>query len=244
MKLARVTVFGLLLASASSFAAAPQTAAWRGLTVAPEVRCAPYDSGDYAYSRALERQAIAAMGGRIYGPYSGRTFVRATETDIEHIVARSEAHDSGLCAAPAAVKRQFANDLLNITLADPDVNRSAKNDRDAAGWLPPLNRCWFAGRALAVRLKYRLTIDRAEAATLDRVLSGCASTAMIFRNAAAVVPSAPRTGAVAALERWDDDGNGRIACAEARAHGIAPVAQSHPAYPFMTDGDGDGVVCE
>ena len=56
-------------------------------------------------------------GGRIYGPYSSRTFSRPTDTDIEHIVARSAAHDSGLCAADDATKRAFANDLLNITLA-------------------------------------------------------------------------------------------------------------------------------
>ena len=86
-------------------------------------------------------------------PLLGRTFARPTETDIEHIVARSEAHDSGLCAADDARKRQFANDLLNITLASPELNRGAKNDRDAADWMSPLNRCWFAGRALAVRLE-------------------------------------------------------------------------------------------
>lgn len=43
---------------------------------------------------------------------------------------------------------------------------------------------------------------------------------------------------------WDDNGNGRISCAEARRHGIAPVRRGHPAYPFMNDADGDGVVCE
>ncbi|MXY25576.1 MAG: nuclease [Acidobacteria bacterium] len=43
---------------------------------------------------------------------------------------------------------------------------------------------------------------------------------------------------------WDDNRNGRISCAEARAHGIAPVRRGHPAYPYMRDGDGDGVVCE
>ena len=43
---------------------------------------------------------------------------------------------------------------------------------------------------------------------------------------------------------WDDNGNNRISCAEARAHGIAPVRRGHPAYPHMTDGDGDGIVCE
>ena len=47
-----------------------------------------------------------------------------------------------------------------------------------------------------------------------------------------------------ALERWDTNSNGNITCAEARRHGIAPVPRGHPAYRFMHDGDGDGVVCE
>ncbi|WP_423927266.1 excalibur calcium-binding domain-containing protein [Candidatus Palauibacter sp.] len=46
------------------------------------------------------------------------------------------------------------------------------------------------------------------------------------------------------LALYDDNGNGRISCAEARAHGIAPVERGHPAYEYMRDGDGDGVVCE
>ena len=60
------------------------------------------------------------------------------------------------------------------------------------------------------------------------------------RAAAAGSPS----GAAAARIPWDDNGNGRVTCAEARRHGIAPVPRSHPAYAYMRDGDGDGVVCE
>ena len=55
--------------------------------------------------------------------------------------------------------------------------------------------------------------------------------------------SAPDPG-VDALALWDDNGNGRITCAEARAHGIAPVRRGHPAYEYMNDADGDGIVCE
>ena len=46
------------------------------------------------------------------------------------------------------------------------------------------------------------------------------------------------------LSRYDDNRNGRITCSEARRHRIAPVHRSHPAYRYMQDGDGDGVVCE
>ena len=56
-------------------------------------------------------------------------------------------------------------------------------------------------------------------------------------------PSGSRDGA-GVLARYDDNRNGRITCKEARRHGIAPVPRSHPAYQYMRDGDGDGVVCE
>ena len=46
------------------------------------------------------------------------------------------------------------------------------------------------------------------------------------------------------VARLDDNKNGRITCAEARNHGIAPVRRGDPAYEYMRDGDGDGVVCE
>jgi hypothetical protein len=77
--------------------------------------------------------------------------------------ARSEAHDSGLCAADAETKRRFARNLLNLTLANPRVNRYEKRGKDAAEWLPNLNQCWFAARIVEVRRKYDLTIDRREA---------------------------------------------------------------------------------
>ena len=153
---------------------------WRGLAVVPERRCAPYDAEDYPYPQAVEDQIIdtLALGG-VYGPYTGRWFDSKTETDIEHIVARSEAHDSGLCAADDATRRGFATDLLNLTLAAPAVNRNQKRDLDAAEWLPDVNRCWFAARVIAVRQEYRLTIDRREADALDQVLAGCASTELL-----------------------------------------------------------------
>ena len=133
---------------------------WRGLTVAPEHRCAPYDRDDYPYSQSVETGIISGMGGRVYGPYSGRYFASRRETDIiEHMVATSEAHDSGLCAADAGTKRRFGSDLLNLTLAAPAVNRHQKSGKDAGEWMPRMNRCWFAGRVVAVKRKYGLSVD-------------------------------------------------------------------------------------
>ena len=100
-------------------------------------------------------------------------------------MARSEAHDSGLCSADAETKRNFTRDLLNLTLASPSLNRHQKSAKDAADWLPDLNQCWYADRIVQVCLKYGLTIDQREADALESVLSACESTAMVFTDCAA-----------------------------------------------------------
>ena len=94
-------------------------------------------------------------------------------------MARSEAHDSGLCRADTATKRAFSRDLLNLTLASPRVNRNHKGAKDAAEWQPDANQCWFAQTVVAVRRAYQLTIDRHEADALDGILAGCSSTEML-----------------------------------------------------------------
>ncbi len=244
----------LYIAVSVAVAVAADADTWRGIRVAGEHRCSGYERSDYRYPASIESRIIASQTGRVYGPYTGRTFSGPRQTDIEHIVATSEAHDSGLCAASQGVRKQFARDLLNLTLAAPEVNRcsaGAKCGKDAAEWLPDLNQCWFVARIIQVRRKYDLTIDSREARAIDRVIAGCDSFDLIVLEGE-VVPAgtdgelrpSPAGGSVDALALWDDNRNGRITCKEARRHGIAPVPRTHPAYRFMRDGDGDGVVCE
>ena len=63
---------------------------WRGLVVAPEERCAAYDASEYSYPQSVESRIADSLGG-VYSPYTCETFGALDETDIEHIVARSEA---------------------------------------------------------------------------------------------------------------------------------------------------------
>ena len=42
-----------------------------------------------------------------------------------------------------------------------------------AEWQPKHNLCWFAGRVLAVKLEYGLTVNPQEAAALEAMLEGC-----------------------------------------------------------------------
>lgn len=69
-----------------------------------------------------------------------RLQVGPAATDIEHIVALGEAHDSGIADDR---RRDIAADLDNLTIADPQVNRTQKSDAvelDAG----PVHGAWFA----------------------------------------------------------------------------------------------------
>jgi len=222
---------------------------WRGLVIEPENRCTPYNKSEqYPYPQSIEDVVVASMGGGVYSPYSGQYFVSDKETDIEHIVAASEGHDSGLCSKPTKIKVQFATDILNLTLATPEVNRCGLQGKcgfDAAEWLPKRNKCWFANRVLAIKSKYTLSVDSAEAKVLESILINCESTDMVFYPKEDVsLGKAEAINSSNALKLYDDNNNGRITCSEARKHGISPVRQDHPAYIFMNDRDNDGIVCD
>lgn len=156
---------------------------WRGIVVEPENRCSTYNRADYYYPQNIEIEVIAAMGGIIYGPYTGTVYDKREHTDIEHIVALSEGHDSGMCKASQRKKREFATDLQNLTLASPSINRCTREGKcglDAGEWLPKKNKCWFAHRVVSVKRKYKLSVDIDEAKELESILSSCKDMDMIF----------------------------------------------------------------
>lgn len=99
-----------------------------------------------------------------------------------------------------------------------------------------------------MRRKYGLTVDAREARALEGMLAQCTSTEIVVTDGRKATPGASRQaagqGRADALRFGDTNRNGRITCCETREHGIAPVRRDHPAYWFMRNGDGDGVVCE
>ena len=153
---------------------------WRGLRVCEEQPRDGYDRDAFGqgYS-SLEDEIIAALpptmkaGGQVYTPYSCIAFditaAGTAATDIEHIVALAEAHDSRIADGR---RRDIASDLDNLTIADPTVNRSEKSDRDAAEWMPARHGAWFAERVIAVKLEYGLSVDPAERDALAALLAG------------------------------------------------------------------------
>ena len=135
---------------------------WRGLRVCNERPRDGYEREAFGTGyRTLEDDIIAALpstmkaNGRVYTPYSCIPFDITANgtaaTDIEHIVALAEAHDSGIADDR---RRAIASDLDNLTIADPTVNRSQKGARDAAEWMPTHHGAWFAERVIQVKLEY------------------------------------------------------------------------------------------
>ena len=147
---------------------------WHGLKVEEESRCSPYKrKRDYSYSPSIERKIVTAMNNKIYCPYSGKFFKSIKETDIEHIVSLSEAHDSGLCQASPWVRKEFASDMRNLALTDPSINRYQKRGFDAGEWMPANNKCWYVRKIIEVKKAYNLSVDSEELMALQRTLSRC-----------------------------------------------------------------------
>lgn len=145
-----------------------------GVPVAPEVRHTVYDRSDYSYPASIEQRIVMQQGG-VFSPYSMRCFNDVRATDIEHIVANSEAHESGMGLRTRAERQRYASDLDNLTLAAPRLNRYEKRDKDPANWLPENNRCWYVGKYLEIKRKYGLSMDQAEADAVLAVYRSCST---------------------------------------------------------------------
>ena len=120
----------------------------------------------------------AIQSGRLNDPYTATTidYVRggASEVDIDHVVALSDAWQKGAQRWSGVRRHVFANDPLNLLSVDAGANR-AKGDGDAATWLPPNKRfrCTYVARQVAVKRRYGAWVTRAEHDAIARVLAKC-----------------------------------------------------------------------
>ena len=77
-----------------------------------------------------------------------------------------------------AERKAFGNDLDNLTLAAPRLNRYQKAAKDPAEWLPEKNHCWYVAKYIEIKKKYGLTMDAAEAAAILNAVELCESFEM------------------------------------------------------------------
>lgn len=118
--------------------------------------------------------------GTLIDPYSGKliNFVRGNKTSlavqIDHVVALSNAWQTGAFKLSLEQRTLFANDPLNLLAVDGPLNEQ-KSDSDAASWLPPLKsyRCKYVARQIAVKYKYSIWVTPPEKSAMKTILSKC-----------------------------------------------------------------------
>jgi hypothetical protein len=117
------------------------------------------------------------ISGVLLDPFSNKvlafTSVKSA-VDIDHLVALSNAWQTGAAYFDRSKRSQIANDPLNLLAVDARLNRQ-KGDGDAATWLPPHKpfRCEYVSRQVAVKAKYSLWVTAAEKDAITRVLNQC-----------------------------------------------------------------------
>ena len=129
--------------------------------------------------KAGTRNCVVA-GGTLVDRYSGETinFVRGNvtsmEVQIDHVVALSNAWQTGAFKLTADQRKALANDPLNLLAVKGRLN-SQKGDGDAATWLPPLKsfRCVYIAQQIAVKAKYSLWVVAPEKAAMSAILAKC-----------------------------------------------------------------------
>ena len=125
------------------------------------------------------RNCVVASG-TLVDRYSGETinFVRGNvtsmEVQIDHVVALSNAWQTGAFKLSADQRKALANDPLNLFAVKGSLNQQ-KSDGDAATWLPPLKsfRCAYVAQQIAVKMKYSLWVVPPEKAAMVAILAKC-----------------------------------------------------------------------
>ena len=129
--------------------------------------------------KAKTRNCVVATGV-LLDRYSGETinFVRGNvssmEVQIDHVVALSNAWQTGAFKLTLIQRTALANDPMNLFAVKGRLNLQ-KSDGDAATWLPPLKsfRCAYVAQQIAVKAKYSLWVTAPEKEAMTRILVAC-----------------------------------------------------------------------
>lgn len=130
---------------------------------------------------AIEAPQVEAgcrlAGGRWYSYYDDVTVDAASGLDVDHLVPLAEAWDSGAYDWTPAQRQDYANDLdepWHLVAVTARSNRQ-KADQDVATWQPPYEpaRCRYAAEWTAIKLRWQLSVDAAEAQALSELAEAC-----------------------------------------------------------------------
>lgn len=124
-------------------------------------------------------------GGRWFSYYDRVSWTDTSDIDIDHMVPLAEAWDSGAGSWGAATREAYANDLgdyRTLVGVTDNVNQS-KSDQDVAEWLPEFSQCRYLREFVAVKHRWRLTVDSTEKAAMVDLAGSCENTVITVPRA-------------------------------------------------------------
>ena len=133
------------------------------------------DEADTAPTRS---GTCTLSGGRWYSYYDRVSWTNAADVDIDHMVPLAEAWDSGARTWTTATRQAYANDLgdyRSLVGVTDNVNQ-AKGDQDVAEWLPQFDKCRYLREYVAVKHRWRLTVDSAEKTAMQNLAATCTNS--------------------------------------------------------------------
>ena len=205
------------------------------------------DTRDDVLARDLTEVSYSAddpcevRSGVLVDPYTPKRISfergpRSADVQIDHLVALSDAWQTGAQQWSEDTRARFANDPLNLLAVDGPLN-SQKGDGDAATWLPPNKdyRCPYVARQIAVKAKYGAWVTQAERDAMAGVLSSCPDEQLPIDDGG-ITSSGAGGGTTTATAPF-------ASCSAAEAAGATPLRQGDPGWNPRLDRDGNGEAC-
>jgi hypothetical protein len=122
------------------------------------------------------RDGCKVLSGTVFDYYTGELVayndkVSGGGLDVDHVVAKGDAWESGGYAWDGDDWVKFANDPNELLTVSASINRQ-KGDKNAAEWLPPNEsfQCKYVIYQVNIKYDYKLSVTVSEKAVIDRTL--------------------------------------------------------------------------
>jgi hypothetical protein len=99
------------------------------------------------------------LSGTWLDPYTGKTFTKPSDVDIDHVVPLAAAWRAGANRWDDKRREQYANDPAVLLSVEDNANQE-KGDKGPEAWKPPRREEWcdYAQRWISVKAKYGLAV--------------------------------------------------------------------------------------
>ena len=194
-----------------------------------------------------KQDKCVVLSGTLDDPYTGdhidfyRGQSTSSEVQIDHIVALSDAWNSGANHWDESELRTFGNDSYNLAAVEGTANIQ-KSDSSADEWLPSnaAAQCLYVATQVGVKERYALTVTQAEAQKMREVLSACPAQSVPQINGPGLVRLVEQKGESKHGYPFVDQGN-VVADDETREYrGMNPVVrQDMAAFLYRWAGSPD-----